>query len=544
MSRVHRPLACTVLLLASACGQDPAGVTEDQVRAILEGQDLVVADSLHRVATSGSYDDLAGRPSLAAFVTEGELAAVARSGHYDDLDGLPELSGYATSASLAAVATTGDYDDLLGRPDLSVYATSDSLAPVAASGAYGDLAGRPDLSIYATSQSLSAVATSGSYLHLADAPWRRSGVDISFPDGRVGIGTDGEPAFQLEVDGDVGPHADNQHSLGSEEARWRTAHLGPEGLHLGSARVHYDEATHSTHIDGIVWEEEQVVAEESTFSHAITRNQHAQSFTVPFACEVTRLRVNFPVNPNQNLRFQIRRDSLSGPVLADHTVPVGDAGDFTWHLGTPAAIVPGTTYLWVISGSSVSMRYQSDGTYPGGEADNNPSRDYYFRLHARQGVSGTALTVRDGRVGIGVEDPQHALHVAGGVAGTGPYIELSDGRLKEQVEPIDGALDRLLSVRGVFYRWRDDAGPGLTPADGRQVGFVAQEIAAVLPEAVTVDSTGRMSVAYSRVVPMLVEALRGQQAVIARQAEEADAMRRSVEALESRLSRIEAQGRR
>ena len=83
------------------------------------------------------------------------------TGAVDYIKNKPNLSVYALSSSLATVATSGSYNDLTGKP---------SLATVATSGAYGDLTGKPDLSVYALSSSLATVATSGSYNDLINKP--------------------------------------------------------------------------------------------------------------------------------------------------------------------------------------------------------------------------------------------------------------------------------------------------------------------------------------------------------------------------------------
>jgi subtilisin-like proprotein convertase family protein len=91
---------------------------------------------LAKVATSGAYADLAGKPTL---------AAVATSGAYKDLTGSPDLTGFAALSALAKVATTGNYTDLQGAPDLTAYAKTAALAKVATSGKYGDVTGGPAL---------------------------------------------------------------------------------------------------------------------------------------------------------------------------------------------------------------------------------------------------------------------------------------------------------------------------------------------------------------------------------------------------------------
>lgn len=91
---------------------------------------------LAKIATTGAYADLTGKPTF---------AAVATSGAYQDLKGSPDLSGFAALASLAKVATSGKYADLAGTPDLTPYAQTASLAKVATSGKYADVAGGPAL---------------------------------------------------------------------------------------------------------------------------------------------------------------------------------------------------------------------------------------------------------------------------------------------------------------------------------------------------------------------------------------------------------------
>ncbi len=62
---------------------------------------------------------------------------------------------------------------------------------------------------------------------------------------------------------------------------------------------------------------------------------------------------------------------------------------------------------------------------------------------------------------------------------------------------------------GVTLR-RLDAARGL----GRQLGFLAQDVEKVLPELITTAKDGLKSVAYASFVPLLVEAIKAQQAEI------------------------------
>ena len=172
-----------------------------------------------------------------------------------------------------------------------------------------------------------------------------------------------------------------------------------------------------------------------------------------------------------------------------------------------------TFKLHVIDSSNTGLRVQTDA--PGGTvASFGGNGD--FRVDA-PGIVGGRLIVKgdsSGNVGIGTPAPLHKLHVNGMVAGVGPYVDASDLRYKRDVRPVGGALSKVLSLRGVTFDWRREEFPALSFAAGRGLGFVAQEVERVVPEAVTRDSEGMLSVAYSHLTPVLVEAVKEQQAQI------------------------------
>ena len=91
----------------------------------------------------------------------------------------------------------------------------------------------------------------------------------------------------------------------------------------------------------------------------------------------------------------------------------------------------------------------------------------------------------------------------GNFIATGDVTTNSDERLKENVETIDNALDKVSKLRGVYFDMK--ARPGV-----RKVGLIAQEVEEVLPEVVSTDSEGDKikSVAYANVVGLLVEAIK------------------------------------
>ncbi len=93
------------------------------------------------------------------------------------------------------------------------------------------------------------------------------------------------------------------------------------------------------------------------------------------------------------------------------------------------------------------------------------------------------------------------------IAGVCTGLCTSDGRLKTNVEPVDGALDRLLQLRGVTFEWKDPEAHGERER-GAQRGFIAQDVAAVFPEWVTDGPDGYKRLHVRGFEALAVEALR------------------------------------
>jgi len=116
----------------------------------------------------------------------------------------------------------------------------------------------------------------------------------------------------------------------------------------------------------------------------------------------------------------------------------------------------------------------------------------------------------------------------GTLTATGDVIAYySDSRLKENIRPIENALEKLMQIRGVFFNSNDLAELCGYSDRKEQVGVIAQEVQAVLPHVVVpapfdVDrDTGAsksgndyLTVKYERLVPLLIEAVKEQQSQI------------------------------
>ena len=92
----------------------------------------------------------------------------------------------------------------------------------------------------------------------------------------------------------------------------------------------------------------------------------------------------------------------------------------------------------------------------------------------------------------------------------GTLTQSSDKRLKTNITMLSSALSNVLQLNGYSYHWMDTKQRG----DEKQIGVIAQEIKALYPELVREDTDGYLSVNYSGLVPVLIEATKEQQAQI------------------------------
>lgn len=89
----------------------------------------------------------------------------------------------------------------------------------------------------------------------------------------------------------------------------------------------------------------------------------------------------------------------------------------------------------------------------------------------------------------------------------------SDRNLKENIRPISGALDMVDRLSGVYFDWKDSYIEEHGGEDGffvrkHDVGLIAQDVEAVLPEIVATRGDGTKAIKYDRLVALLIEAIK------------------------------------
>lgn len=144
----------------------------------------------------------------------------------------------------------------------------------------------------------------------------------------------------------------------------------------------------------------------------------------------------------------------------------------------------------------------------------------------------------NGDIGIGTSTPDYKLEVNGTIKAT-EIQETSDLRLKRDVTTLDNSLQKVLKLRGVNFYWKSEeeiktvlgTHEKCQYPETKQIGVIAQEVEEVVPEVVATDAKGFKSVDYSKITPVLIEAIKEQQAVI-------DEQNKKIEALEAQMREI------
>jgi hypothetical protein len=140
------------------------------------------------------------------------------------------------------------------------------------------------------------------------------------------------------------------------------------------------------------------------------------------------------------------------------------------------------------------------GTSPSGTSGQINATKGVFSGH----ISGSSLSVSGDITGS-------ALLVNGAINATGDVTAFhsSDERLKDNITPIESAIDKINQIGGYEFDWNSDS-----EHSGHDVGVIAQEIEKVLPEVVTTRENGFKAVRYEKIVALLIQALKEQQSQI------------------------------
>lgn len=112
------------------------------------------------------------------------------------------------------------------------------------------------------------------------------------------------------------------------------------------------------------------------------------------------------------------------------------------------------------------------------------------------------------------------LTVNGTVSASCGVLSCSDFRYKRNISAIPNTLEKLKHIQGVYYHWDQHNFPEMGFTVTRQVGVIAQELEKEFPELVQTNIDGYKVVAYDKLGPILIEAIKEQQRIIEIQQED------------------------
>ncbi len=225
---------------------------------------------------------------------------------------------------------------------------------------------------------------------------------------------------------------------------------------------------------------------------------------------------------------------LSGNWLSNDGGNEGIAIDNTGRVGISAAPGTGSIYLNV-GGYSYLQQSVGIGTTPvsnhilfangncqfgftgiGGSFDATLSDK--LKVHGNMSSTGnlsvTGTTTISGFVTINDD-----VAVNGSGTYTGSWTN-SDLRYKNNIEPIQNCLEKVLQLKGVKYDFNQEKFPEINFANAQRIGFIAQELKEIFPEAVRQKDDGYFAVNYEAIIPVLVEAIKEQQQIINKQSQD------------------------
>jgi|HubBroStandDraft_1064217.scaffolds.fasta_scaffold01731_8 hypothetical protein len=139
-------------------------------------------------------------------------------------------------------------------------------------------------------------------------------------------------------------------------------------------------------------------------------------------------------------------------------------------------------------------------------------------------------------VGIGTTKPSNILTIGRGAGHpvSDSWETYSSRRWKTNIHPLENALGKVEQLRGVSYDLKDS---------GRhEIGVIAEEVGAVVPEVVTFEENGKdaRGVDYSRLTALLIEATKEQQALIHRQQAQIQLQQAKIDRLSRQVSAVQA----
>jgi hypothetical protein len=185
-------------------------------------------------------------------------------------------------------------------------------------------------------------------------------------------------------------------------------------------------------------------------------------------------------------------------------------------LGSTITSISGLTSISATTGSFVLQLFESSSTiiHSGSNVFGDENTDIQqftgsLLISGSGAGNGSSIVTTgsiniSGSLGVGTA----ASGVVGAILATNDVVAFasSDERLKENVEVIGSAVEKVEAIGGYTFDWIPME--GIHVHSGHDIGVIAQEIEAVLPELVTTRDNGYKAVKYEKLTAVLIQAVK------------------------------------
>jgi len=145
-------------------------------------------------------------------------------------------------------------------------------------------------------------------------------------------------------------------------------------------------------------------------------------------------------------------------------------------------------------------------------SDSDPGADRLSFFDQAFSAATAVMTFTGGNVGIGTSAPTDKLSVNGTASkpGGGTWAVFSDERLKKIKGNFNSGLSAVMKLQPLRYEYKPDNALGIK-SEGEHIGFGAQAVQKVIPEAVTMNSSGYLMVNNDPIIWTMLNAIKEQQ---------------------------------
>lgn len=139
---------------------------------------------------------------------------------------------------------------------------------------------------------------------------------------------------------------------------------------------------------------------------------------------------------------------------------------------------------------------------------------------------------------FGATDAVSQVDIKGSLFVKGALLSSSDIKLKTDLIPLINVLEKILSLNAYYFFWNQESEFSKGMCSERQIGLLAQEMERVFPELVKTDDLNIKSLDYTKIAPILIQAIKEQNGLIENQKTELEKLRNDLDFLKSQISDI------